>query len=165
MEEHKAVVPARKSKCSVPAMKSKVEAMAAGVPIYGGGGNSMVAAVVAGFGTVDLSLFDDKWCSTGAMNSTMEEAALPALLPTWVCFFVPSSPPPNRWDADSNHNSITSQFGRLSALGSCMVTHYYLKTFQIRYKFIVVRASFKLVTGTVAGFIPVIVEKKDIIFF
>ena len=50
MEEHKAMVPARKSKCAVPLMKSKVEAMVAGVPIYGGGGNgaAVVASMAAG---------------------------------------------------------------------------------------------------------------------
>jgi hypothetical protein len=82
MEEHKGVVPAKKSKCMVPVMKSKVEAIAAGVSIYGGGGNDVaVVAVVAGIGVADSSLFDNNWCCTGAMNSTMAEVALPAPLP------------------------------------------------------------------------------------
>ena len=81
MEEHKAMVPTRKSKCVVPLMKSKVEAMAAGVPIYGGGGNgaavvaSMVQWRLARFGVADSSLFDDNWCCIGATNSTMAEVA------------------------------------------------------------------------------------------
>ena len=89
MEEHTGVVPARKSKCMVPVMKSKVEAIATGVPIYGGGGNAaaVAAAVVAGFGVADSSLFDDNWCCTGTVNSTMAEVASPAPLPTWVVSF------------------------------------------------------------------------------
>ena len=47
MEEHKGVVLARKSKCVVPTMKSKVEAMDAGVPIYSGGSDG-VAVMTAG---------------------------------------------------------------------------------------------------------------------
>jgi hypothetical protein len=54
MEEHRGVVPARKSKCAAPARKSKVEAMAAG-----GGGIRTVAAVVTVIGIADLSLFND----------------------------------------------------------------------------------------------------------
>jgi hypothetical protein len=120
MEEHKAMVPARKSKCAVPLMKSKIEAMATEIPIYGGGGNgaaivaSMVQWRLARFGIADSSLFDDNWCCIGATNSTMAEVALPApSLHGWFPF--PSSPPPNWCDIASNCNSITSQFGHLSA--------------------------------------------------
>jgi len=120
MEDHKAMVPTRKSKCAVPLMKSKVEAMAAGVPIYGSGGNgtAVVASVVqrrlARFGVADSSLFDDYCCCIGATNSTMAEVASPApSLHGWFPF--PSSPPPNWCDIASNCNSITSQFGHLSA--------------------------------------------------
>jgi hypothetical protein len=45
-----------------------------------------------------------------------------------------------------------------------MATHYYLKPSKLVNKFITVRASFRLRTGIVAGFIHVIVEQRDIIF-
>ena len=64
MEEHKGVVPARKSKCAVPAMKSKVEAMAAGVPIYGGGGNNAAAVVAPMAWWLDLALLISPYLTT-----------------------------------------------------------------------------------------------------
>jgi hypothetical protein len=82
MEEHKAMVPARKSKCAVPLMKSKVEATATEVPIYGSGGNGTVVVTLvvqwrlARFGIADSSLFDDNWCCIDATNSTMAEVIL-----------------------------------------------------------------------------------------
>ena len=81
MEEHKGVVPARKSKFVAPARMSKVDAIMAG-----GGGIGVVVAVVVVFGVVDSSLFNDNWCCTVTTNSTMAEVASPAPLPTWVRF-------------------------------------------------------------------------------
>jgi len=64
IEEHKGVVPARKSKCAVPTIKSKVEVMVAGVPIYGCGGNNAAAVVAAMAWWLDLALLIRPYLTT-----------------------------------------------------------------------------------------------------
>ena len=97
----------------------------------------MVAAVVAVFGVADSSLFNDNWCCTVAKNSTMAEVASPAPLPTWR-------------DAGSNLIQL------LLNLGVCLLGILHGNTLLLA-----VHASFKLRTGTVAGFIPIIVRGAE----
>ena len=107
----------------------------------------MVAAVVAVFGVADWSLFNDNWCCTVAKNSTMAEVASPAPLPTWR-------------DAGSNLIQLLLNLG-VCLLGILHGNTLLLGALQISNKFIAVRASFKLRTGTVAGLIPVIVRGAE----